>query len=49
MGKYLTNNHHTVPDLVITSTAKRASQTAELAMKAGNWNSDYRFSKDIYF
>ena len=40
MGKYVFQIKQ-VPDKIISSTALRAKTTAELAVKYGNWNSDF--------
>jgi phosphohistidine phosphatase len=37
-----------VPDLVVTSTAVRARDTAELAMEAGAWGSELRLEPGFY-
>ena len=47
MGKYVFQIKQ-VPDKIISSTALRAKITAELAVKFGNWNSDFSLDSDIY-
>ena len=47
MGKYVFQIKQ-VPDKIISSTALRAKTTAELAVKYGNWNSDFSLDSDIY-
>ena len=47
MGKYL-DKINQVPDLVISSSATRTKNTAELAIKHGNWNSKYSIEPKIY-
>ena len=47
MGKYAFQIKQ-VPDKIISSTALRAKSTAELAVKFGNWNSDFSLDSDIY-
>ena len=47
MGKYLSNIDQ-VPSLIISSTALRAQNTAEIAIKAGKWSSDLVLEKKIY-
>ena len=47
MGKYL-KNMKIVPDIVISSTAKRTKTTAELAIKSGNWSSYFITDNRIY-
>ena len=47
MGKYAFQIKQ-VPDKIISSTALRAKTTAELAVKFGNWNSDFSLDSDIY-
>ncbi len=37
-----------VPDLIISSTAVRASKTAELAIEAGGWSSEIRLDRSLY-
>ena len=37
-----------IPDIVISSSAVRAKTTAELAIKAGNWNSNFYIDERIY-
>ena len=47
MGRYLSNIDQ-VPRLIISSTALRARNTAELAINAGKWSSDLVLEKKIY-
>ena len=47
MGKYL-KNMKIVPDIVISSTAKRTNTTAELAIKSGDWSSYFITDNRIY-
>ena len=47
MGEYL-KNMKIVPDIVISSTAKRTKTTAELAIKSGNWSSYFITDNRIY-
>ena len=47
MGKYLSNIDQ-VPSLIISSTALRARNTAEIAIKAGKLSSDLVLEKKIY-
>ena len=47
MGRYLSNIDQ-VPGLIISSTALRARNTAELAINAGKWSSDLVLEKKIY-
>ena len=47
MGKYL-NTINQIPDQVISSSATRTKNTAELAIKHGNWNSKYSIESKIY-
>ena len=44
MGRYLSNIDQ-VPGLIISSTALRARNTAELAINAGKWSSDLVLEK----
>ena len=37
-----------IPDIVISSSANRAKTTAELAIKAGNWSSNFYIDERIY-
>ena len=37
-----------IPDIVISSSAVRAKTTAELAIKAGNWSSNFYVNEKIY-
>ena len=47
MGRYLRNIDQ-VPDLIISSTALRARNTAEIAINAGKWSSKLVLEKKIY-
>ena len=47
MGRYLSNIDQ-VPDLIISSTALRARNTAEIAINAGKWSSKLVLEKKIY-
>ncbi len=47
MGKYL-DKINQIPDQVISSSATRTKNTAELAIKHGNWNSKYSIESKIY-
>ncbi|WP_457675877.1 SixA phosphatase family protein [Thiolapillus sp.] len=47
MGKLLARTGE-LPTLVVSSTAARASTTAQLAMKAGNWEVDFRQDRQLY-
>ena len=47
MGIFLKNKDQ-IPDIVISSSAERAKTTAELAIKAGNWNSNFYIDERIY-
>ena len=47
MGIFLKKKDQ-VPDIVISSSALRAKTTAELAIKAGNWSSDFYIDERIY-
>ena len=47
MGRYL-DKINQVPDQVLSSSATRAKNTAELAIKHGNWNSKYSIEPKIY-
>tara|TARA_Y100001970_G_C13649750_1_gene562988 strand:- start:62 stop:559 length:498 start_codon:yes stop_codon:yes gene_type:complete len=47
MGRYLSNIDQ-VPELIISSTALRALNTAEIAINAGKWSSDLVLEKKIY-
>ena len=47
MGIFLKYKNQ-IPDIVISSSANRAKTTAELAIKAGNWNSNFYIDKRIY-
>ena len=40
MGLFLKKKNQ-IPDIVISSSAERAKTTAELAIKAGTWNSNF--------
>ena len=47
MGKFIRQQELT-PDLVITSTAKRARQTAELMVEAAQYDGEVRATRQIY-
>ena len=47
MGRYLSNIDQ-VPGLIMSSTALRALNTAEIAINAGKWSSDLVLEKKIY-
>ena len=47
MGKYAFQIKQ-VPEKIISSTALRAKSTAKLAVKFGNWNSDFSLDSNIY-
>ena len=47
MGIFLKKKDQ-VPDIVISSSALRAKTTAELAIKAGNWSSNFYINERIY-
>ena len=47
MGIFLKKKDQ-IPDIVISSSAERAKTTAELAIKAGNWNSNFYIDERIY-
>ena len=47
MGKYLSQKNE-IPEIVISSTATRAKQTIEIAMKEGKWDRPISFNKIIY-
>ena len=47
MGKYL-DKINQIPDQVISSSSTRTKNTAELAIKHGNWNSKYSIESKIY-
>jgi len=47
MGKLLATASQ-VPELVISSTAERASRTAELALEAGRWSAELQRSGVLY-
>ena len=47
MGKYL-DKINQVPDQVISSSATRTKNTAELAIKHGNWDSKFSIESKIY-
>jgi phosphohistidine phosphatase len=47
MGRYLQSIDE-VPEVVITSTAVRASSTARLARKAGNWSVEVAETRELY-
>ena len=40
MGKYL-NKIHQIPEIIISSSAIRAKNTAKLALEHGNWSSKF--------
>ncbi len=47
MGIFLKKKEQ-IPDIVISSSAVRAKTTAELAIKAGNWSSNFYIDERIY-
>ena len=47
MGKFLSKRAE-FPELILSSTALRARETAKLAMEAGNWDVDVELEKKIY-
>ena len=47
MGDYLFKKNE-IPDIVISSTAKRAKHTTEVAMNSGKWKSSIAFDNIIY-
>ena len=47
MGIFLKKKDQ-IPDIVISSSAERAKTTAELAIKSGNWNSNFYIDERIY-
>ena len=47
MGKYLSRKNE-IPDIIISSTAKRAKHTADAAMKKGEWGCPITFNNIIY-
>ena len=47
MGIFLKDKDQ-IPDIVISSSALRAKATAELAIKAGNWSSNFYIDERIY-
>ena len=47
MGIFLKKKDQ-IPDIVISSSALRAKATAELAIKAGSWNSNFYIDERIY-
>ena len=47
MGLYLARKH-TIPDIVISSTAVRAKTTAELAIVSGKWECTFKLESGIY-
>jgi len=47
MGEFLTAIEQ-APDLVVTSSAVRARDTAELAMSAGSWSCPVEVTRDLY-
>lgn len=47
MGRFLTDNRQ-IPAKILTSTAVRASTTAELAMTSGQWDCPISYCEDLY-
>ena len=47
MGIFLKDKDQ-IPDIVISSSAERAIATAKLAIKAGNWSSNFYINEKIY-
>ena len=47
MGQHL-NKIHQIPEIVISSSAIRAKNTAKLAMEYGNWSSKFFIETKIY-
>jgi len=47
MGRYLSEKN-SEPDLILSSSAVRARQTAETAHTAANWRSDFFLEPEIY-
>ena len=47
MGEIL-QNEHLVPDLIISSSAKRARSTAKAVAKAAEYNGDITFNQSLY-
>ena len=47
MGKYL-NKIHQIPEIIISSSAIRAKNTAKLALEYGNWSSKFVIETKIY-
>ncbi len=47
MGEFMKKNDF-APDLIISSPAERAKQTAELVKKAANFEAEIRFNEKIY-
>ena len=47
MGIFLKDKDQ-IPDIVISSSAERAIATAKLAIKAGNWRSNFYINEKIY-
>ena len=47
MGIFLKKKNQ-IPDIVISSSAERAKATAKLAIKAGNWSSNFYIDERIY-
>ena len=47
MGLYL-SDINIIPDLIISSSALRAKETAMLAKDSGKWDSDFKLEKGIY-
>ena len=47
MGIFLKKKNQ-IPDIVISSSAERAKTTAELAIKSGDWSSNFYIDERIY-
>ncbi len=47
IGKFLTAIDE-IPDLVVSSTAVRAATTADLASRAGGWDTEMSTTRDLY-
>ena len=47
MGELL-QNEHLVPDLIISSSAKRARSTAKAVAKAAEYKGDITFNQSLY-
>ncbi len=47
MGLHLSKNN-LVPDKVVSSTARRAKETAKIAIKEGSWDRTLNFDESIY-